>query len=58
LIHAPHRGGDPPDGFLADLMKAATLRRDNLRRSADELRVHFAKAKKALIEPGEANLDA
>ena len=38
--------------------RATTLRRDNLRRSADELRVHLAKAEKALIVLGEANLDA
>ncbi len=37
--------------------KAATLRRDNLRRSAEELKAHLAKAKKALIELGEATLD-
>jgi hypothetical protein len=37
--------------------KAATLRRDNLRRSAEELKAHLAKAKKALIEVGEATLD-
>jgi hypothetical protein len=34
------------------------LRRDNLRRSADELRTHLAKAQKALIELGDATLDA
>jgi hypothetical protein len=34
--------------------KAAALRRDNLRRSADELRVHLAKAEKVLREVGEA----
>jgi hypothetical protein len=32
--------------------KATALRRDNLRRSADELRAHLAKAEKALIEFG------
>jgi flagellar protein FliJ len=38
--------------------KATASRRDNLRRSADELRDHLAKAGKALIELGEATLDA
>jgi hypothetical protein len=37
--------------------KATALRRDNLRRSAGELRAHLAKAEKALIEFGEAALD-
>ena len=37
--------------------KATASRRDNLRRSADELRAHLAKAEKALIEVGEATLD-
>jgi flagellar protein FliJ len=37
--------------------RATTLRRDNLR-SADELRTHLAKAQKALIELGDATLDA
>ena len=37
--------------------KATASRRDNLRRSADELRGHLAKAEKALIEFG-ATLDA
>ena len=34
--------------------KAAASRRDNLRRSADELRAHLAKVEKTLIELGEA----
>jgi flagellar FliJ protein len=38
--------------------KATALRRDNLRRSAEELRAHLAKAEKALIEFGDATLDA
>ena len=38
--------------------RATTLRRDNLRRSADELRTHLAKAQKALIELGDATLVA
>ena len=33
--------------------KATASRRDNLRHSADELRAHLTKAKKALIELGE-----
>ena len=33
--------------------RATTLRRDNLRRSADELRAHLAIAEKALRELGE-----
>ena len=33
--------------------KATALRRDNLRHSADELRAHLTKAKKALLELGE-----
>ena len=37
--------------------RATASRRDNLRRSADELRAHLAKAEKALVELG-ATLDA
>ena len=33
--------------------RTTTLRRDNLRRSADELRAHLAEAEKALRELGE-----
>jgi flagellar FliJ protein len=33
--------------------RATTLRRDNLRRSADELRAHLAEAEKALRQLGE-----
>ena len=33
--------------------KATALRRDNLRHSADELKAHLTKAKKALLELGE-----
>jgi hypothetical protein len=36
---------------------ATTLRRDNLRRSVDELTTHLAKAQNALIELGGATLD-
>ena len=38
--------------------KATASRRDNLRRSADELRAHLAKAEEALRELGEYTLDA
>jgi TolA-binding protein len=38
--------------------KATALRRDNLRRSADELRAHLAKAEGALRELGQSTLDA
>jgi hypothetical protein len=35
--------------------KATATRRDNLRRSANELRIHLAKAEQALRELGEAS---
>jgi hypothetical protein len=38
--------------------KATALRRDNLRRSADELRAHLANAKMAPVELGDAASDA
>ncbi len=38
--------------------KATASRRDNLRRSAGEFRDHLAKAEKALLELGEATLEA
>jgi hypothetical protein len=38
--------------------KATATRRDNLRRSAGELRAHLAKAERALRELGETALDA
>jgi hypothetical protein len=38
--------------------KATASRRDNLKRSADELRVHLAKAERALRDLGGATLDA
>ena len=49
---------DPVNYAYSTYAKSAALRRDNLRRSAEELRVHLAKAEKALIELGEATLDA
>ena len=49
---------DPAHFAYSTYAKATALRRDNLRRSADELRAHLAKAEKALIELGEATLDA
>jgi flagellar FliJ protein len=36
--------------------RATTLRRDNLRRSADELRAHLAEAEKAFRELGQVKL--
>jgi hypothetical protein len=49
---------DPAHSAYSTYARATTLRRDNLRRSADELRTHLAKAQKALIEFGDATLDA
>jgi hypothetical protein len=49
---------DPANSAYSADAKATASRRDNLRRSADELRGHLAKAEKALIELGEATLDA
>ena len=43
---------DPAHSAYSTYAKATALRRDNLRRSADELRAHLAKAEKALIEFG------
>jgi hypothetical protein len=37
--------------------RATASRRDNLRRSAEELRAHLAKAERALLELGGANFD-
>jgi flagellar protein FliJ len=47
---------DPANSACSTYVKATASRRDNLRCSADELRAHLAKAKKALIELGEAIL--
>ena len=49
---------DPAHSAYSICARATALRRDNLRRSAEALRVHLANAKKALIELGEATLDA
>ena len=43
---------DPVHFAYSIYAKATALRRDNLRRSADDLRAHLAKAEKALIEFG------
>ena len=43
---------DPVHSAYSIYAKATALRRDNLRRSADDLRAHLAKAEKALIEFG------
>ena len=44
---------DPAHSAYSIYAKATALRRDNLRRSADELRAHLAKAETALRELGE-----
>ena len=49
---------DPAHSAYSTYAKATALRRDNLRRSADELSAHLAKAEKALRELGEATLNA
>ena len=43
---------DPAHVAYSTYAKATASRRDNLRRSADELRDHLAKAEKALLESG------
>jgi hypothetical protein len=43
---------DPAHVAYSTYAKATASRRDNLRRSADELRNHLAKAEKALLESG------
>ena len=48
---------DPAHSAYSIYARATASRRDNLRRSADELRAHLAGAEKALIELGEAALD-
>jgi hypothetical protein len=45
---------DPAHFAYPTYAKAAILRRDNLKRSADELRAQLAKAKEALLEVGVA----
>jgi hypothetical protein len=49
---------DPAHIAYSTYAKATASRRDNLRRSADELRIHLAKAKQALLELGVGTLDA
>ena len=49
---------DPAQSAYSTYARATAARRDNLRRSADKLRAHLAKAEKALFELGEATLDA
>ncbi len=49
---------DPAHSAYSTYAKATALRRDNLRRSADEFRAHLAKAEEALRELGEYTLDA
>ena len=49
---------DPAHSAYSMYASAAASRRDNLRRSADELKAHLAKAEKALVHLGEATLDA
>jgi chromosome segregation ATPase len=49
---------DPAQPAYSTYAKATASRRDNLRRSADELRAHLAKAETELRELGEATLDA
>ena len=49
---------DPALSAYSIYARATASRRDNLRRSADELRAYLAGAEKALIELGEATLDA
>ena len=48
---------DPAHFAYSIYARATASRRDNLRRSADELKAHLAGAEKALIELGEATLD-
>src|SRR5262245_38462506 len=48
---------DPDHSAYSIYARATASRRDNLRRSAEELRAHLAKAEKALFELGEASLD-
>jgi flagellar protein FliJ len=48
------RNHDPAHFAYPTYAKAAILRRDNLKRSADELRAQLAKAKEALLGVGVA----
>lgn len=49
---------DPAHSAYSTYAKATASRRDNLRRTADELRAHLANAEKALLELGVSPLDA
>jgi hypothetical protein len=49
---------DPANSAYSIYARATASRRDNLRRSAEELRAYLAKAEKALIQLGEATLEA
>jgi hypothetical protein len=49
---------DPTHSAYSTYATATASRRDNLRRSAAELRAHFAKAEQALFQLGEATLEA
>jgi flagellar protein FliJ len=49
---------DPAHPAYSIYARATALRRDNLRRSTNELRAHLAEAKKALHELGETTTDA
>ncbi len=49
---------DPANSAYSTYAKATASRRDNLRRSADQLRAHLANAEKALLELGASRLDA
>ena len=48
---------DPAHSAYSTYARATASRRDNLRRSAEELRAHFAKAEQALFRLGEATLE-
>jgi flagellar protein FliJ len=48
---------DPAHSAYSTYAKATASRRDNLRRSADELRAHLAKAEETLFELGEAPVE-
>ena len=48
---------DPAHCAYSIYARATASRRDNLRRSADELRAHLAKAEKTLFELGEAPVE-
>jgi len=48
---------DPASATYPMYARATASRRDNLRRSAEELRTHLAEVEKGLRELGEATLD-